>query len=258
MAEEQRHSKGTGVGWKVHVARLLFILLLAAGVGLYYYSQDYYRPSAVAEGALQGNAAILFEEVRRGDLVFAPVNATKGVILYPGGKVSERAYGHLARQMAEEGYQTVILRMPLKLAILGQNRAAWHMEENPHIEEWVLVGHSLGGVAAAGFTARNPEKVTGLVLLAAYPAGSTDLTGYGGTVHSLVGDRDNIVDLERLAAAQGQLPASTVHRSIPGGNHGSFANYGLQEGDLMAEIGYEAQQQVVLESIRVILGGEGE
>lgn len=53
--------------------------------------------------------------------------------------------------------------MPLNIAFLGANKAAEIIESHPEISIWAIGGHSLGGVAAAEFTANNPN-IDALVL----------------------------------------------------------------------------------------------
>lgn len=233
--------------WIDRMIRVLIIVVIFAGVGVYIYADDYYRPSLTAEEALTSGSGITYEELG-GDLVFTPLNPEGGVVIYPGGRVSERAYGYLGRKIASLGYKTVIIKAPLKLSILS-NYAAEPYVADEKIKDWVIVGHSLGGVSASRFVKKNPEKIKGLVLLAAYPDGSTDLSLSRFKIFSLVGDKDLIIDYDQLSEAQKRLPKLTYGQIIRGGNHSSFANYGAQDGDSLADIGYEEQQQFVLDAV---------
>ena len=69
-------------------------------------------------------------------IVFTPVNIqpTTGLIFYPGGRVDYRSYAPALRQIAEEGYLVVLVRMPLNLAVFGADSAADVIEANPQIE----------------------------------------------------------------------------------------------------------------------------
>ncbi|SFN72422.1 alpha/beta hydrolase [Proteiniclasticum ruminis] len=231
------------------IVRILLILVIFMGVGFYVYARDYYRASMVAEGALVSGDGITFEEVK-GDLVFTPSSPKGGVVIYPGGRVSERAYGHLARKIAALGYKTVIVKVPFKLSILENNAAKSYVnEEMP----WVLIGHSLGGVSASSFAQKNQDTVDGLILLASYPAGNTDLSSAPFPVYSLVGDKDQVVDFESLQEAQDRLPKSFEGVVIRGGNHASFGNYGIQKGDSLPDISFDDQQQYVLDALLEIL-----
>lgn len=234
------------------VVRVLVILLIFSGVGLYIYADDYYRPSLTAEEALVSSTSMTFEEVG-GDLILTPENPKGGVVIYPGGKVSERAYGYLAGKIAAMGYKTVIIKAPLKLSILSNQAAKGYVEEEG-IKDWVIMGHSLGGVSASRFVKKNPEKIKALILLAAYPDGNTDLRGSSFKVYSLVGDKDGVIDYGKLKDGEARLPSGFEGVIIPGGNHSSFANYGVQEGDQLPDIGYEDQQQYILDILLEVFG----
>jgi predicted esterase len=238
--------KKTG-GWKIRLVQVLVVLLAFAGVGVYIYAQDYYRASVTALEAIEA------ENLVDGDLVYGRADATKGVIIYPGGKVDEKAYAYLAKSISDLGYETVVLKMPLKLAILGGNRAKKHIQSREGIEEWVIIGHSLGGVAAAGFIEKNPEKIGGMVFMGSYPTEGTYLGDNGISIYSFVGTEDRIVNQEALLASIDTLGEFGQLVEIPGGNHSYYANYGNQENDGSASIGYAEQQQYILDAVSEIL-----
>lgn len=233
--------------WIYGIAKVLFILMVFIGVGFYIYMDDYYRPSVTALSALQPVQGIDYSD-ENGDLVFTPENPIGGVVLYPGGRVSEKAYGLLGSRIAAMGYKTVIIKAPLKLSILSNQAAKKYVEEEG-ISEWVIAGHSLGGVSASRFVLKNPDKIEALVLLAAYPDGGADLSDVEFKVYSLIGTKDAIIDMAKVKEARVRLPESTVKVDIRGGNHSSFANYGVQEGDSLPDIGYDEQQNFVLDVI---------
>lgn len=233
-------------GWKLRLLQVLVVLIVFAGVGIAIYAQDYYRASVTALEAIEeGN-------IVDGDLVYGQEDATRGVIIYPGGKVDEKAYAYLAKSLSDLGYEAVVLKMPLKLAILGGNKARKYIEGSERIEEWVVIGHSLGGVAAAGFIEKNPEKIEGMVFMGSYPTENTDLRDNGIDIYSLIGTEDRIVNREAFLAAIEALGESVELVEIPGGNHSYYANYGNQENDGAASIGYAEQQQYILDAVTEI------
>jgi len=224
--------------------RLVIIILIFTGVGIYIYSEDYYRASVIAEKAMVSEGNVTFSIVN-GDLIFTPENPKGGVVIYPGGKVSERVYAYLANKISKMGYKTVILKVPLKLSILNNNKAKKYVGDEA-IKDWVIIGHSLGGVSASMVTKKYPDKIKALVLLASYPSSNTNLADAPFKVYSLVGEKDTIIDRIALSNANQRLPETTIHMDILGGNHSSFANYGVQDGDSLPDIGYEEQQQFIL------------
>lgn len=242
VSKRKRRSKATLATLKV-----IFVLVVFGAVGGYIWSSDYYRASVTALEALESG-----EVSERGDIVFDIEGSDKGVIIYPGGKVDEKAYALLAKSISEQGYDAYVAKMPLRLAILGIGRAERIMEENSEVTEWVIIGHSLGGVAASRYIVKDPEGVKGLVLLASYPDEKTDLAAAGIKVQSLIGTEDRIVDRAAFGAADVRLGKDYVKVEVPGGNHSYFANYGVQEGDGEATIGYGIQQSLVLKAVSEI------
>jgi pimeloyl-ACP methyl ester carboxylesterase len=221
----------------------LAVVLLLLSVGFLLYAQIVTAaPEPVALAALESDDQV---EVSDGKwITFSPRAAppTTGLILYPGGFVDPRAYAPVARQIAAAGYQVVISKMPLNLAVLGANRASEVMAAYPHIENWAVGGHSLGGAMAAQYASRNPDTVDALILWAAYPSSGIDLSQRDLVAVSIYGTRDGLVSQEDIDVSRGQLPPITRFVPIEGGNHAQFGSYGAQEGDSSPEISAEEQQ----------------
>lgn len=188
-------------------------------------------------------------------LSFTPQKNVKdtGLIFYPGGKVDYHAYAPYAHELARNGYTVVIVRMPLNLAVLGWNKANDVISDHPEIENWVIGGHSLGGAMAAHFVNEVPGQISGLLLLAAYPAGSDDLTAYTGSVLSVSANLDGLATPENIDASRVLLPPQTQWLQIQGGNHAGFGYYGDQKGDNQAKITREEQQRLLLEGTLTFL-----
>ncbi len=188
-------------------------------------------------------------------LIFRPEGGapTVGLILYPGGRVDFRAYAPTAQAIAEQGYFVALVRMPLNLAVFDPDAAAEVIAAYPEIEHWAVGGHSLGGAMAAHFAATHPGSVDGLVLWAAYPASSDDLSRSGLRVVSISASLDGLSTPEKIAASRPLLPADTVWVTIEGGNHAQFGWYGPQPGDAPAAITREKQQaQIVAATVALL------
>ena len=95
---------------------------------------------------------------------------TAGVIIYPGAFVEPRSYAPAAHALAEEGFFVAIVPMPLGVAILGGYRADDVISAQPEVTDWVIAGHSLGGVMAARYAADHPDAVEGAWLIAIRPS----------------------------------------------------------------------------------------
>jgi len=188
--------------------------------------------------------------------VFSPSTGepTAGLVLYPGARVDPRAYAPAAHTLAQEGYLVVIAPMPLNLAILAPDRAADVMTAFPEIDRWAVGGHSLGGAMAARFAYQNPDTVQRLVLWAAYPASTDDLSGLPLAVTSIYGTRDGLTTGAKITASRALLPGDTRWVVIEGGNHAQFGWYGPQPGDGTATVSREEQQrQIVAATLELLL-----
>ena len=236
------------------VKRWWWVLLIApllAGGGFVIWAESTPSPMPEAVAALETPARS--DEVlvtTRRWIVFRPIDGdpTAGLILYPGGRVASEAYAPTARAIADRGYLVVVVPMPLNLAVFAPDRAEDVLAAFPALGRWAVGGHSLGGAMAARFAHRHPSAVDGLVLWAAYPAGSDDLSGRDLAVVSIYGTRDGLATPEKLEASRPLLPAQTRWVAIEGGNHAQFGWYGAQNGDNPATISREAQTRQVVEA----------
>lgn len=151
------------------------------------------------------------------------------IVFYPGGLVAPDAYlykmGQVAAALKADLY---IIKPPFNAAIFRVNAAAKIIADHRLREVWVGA-HSLGGIAAARFTADNLAIVTGLFLFGSYS--DQDLTGFQGEVVSLMGLNDQIINRDNYEAAKANLPPQAVIIEQTELNHSDFGNYGRQQGD---------------------------
>lgn len=227
------------------VRRLLIgvtALLAAAAFAAVVWIATPYPPHDEAFRALSSSATLEFADT--GDaLVFRPVEPARGgLVFYPGGRVDFRAYAPLARRIAEYGYLVAIPKMPLGLAVLDADAAARIIAAEPEVASWSVGGHSLGGAMAARFAQENIRDVDCLVLLAAYPPSSTDLSASGIRVLSIRGTEDGLISPLEIDESRARLPRDSRFVVVPGGNHAGFGSYGPQRGDGTATLPAAAQQ----------------
>ena len=234
--------------------RIMTVVIIAAVVvcaGLFYVN-DFYKATETATRAMLGSETVIVQETE--DYYLFSENPAisyvgpadgKGIIFYPGGKVDEKAYAPLLLKLAEQGYDVYLVKMPAKLAIFGMNAAADIMEKETQVEEWTMMGHSLGGAMAASFSAKHDEQVDALVLLAAYS--TEDITDLEIDVYSIYGSEDKVLNMEKYEEYRSNLPDDMVEAVIDGGNHAYYAHYGEQDGDGEAWITREEQQETVLD-----------
>ncbi len=235
------------------ITSMSIVIVVALGIFAWLtYAKDYYKATDTAKKAMLGTATIEVVE-EEGYYVFSktPLSSYlgkgegKGIVFYPGGKVDEKAYAPMLLELAQEGYEVYLVKMPAKLAIFGMNAAEDIFEEASHIEEWTMMGHSLGGAMAASFSASHDEEVEALVLLAAYS--TENLNGLEIDVYSFYGSEDKVLNMEKYDTYRENLPENVVEEVIEGGNHANYAHYGAQEGDGEASITREEQQECVLD-----------
>lgn len=184
---------------------------------------------------------------------FAPENtaATTGLIIYPGAKVEPEAYAPLANKIAQAGYEVIITPMPLNFAIFDSNAADEVISKFPNIKNWVISGHSLGGVMAAKYASEN-SNIKGVIFYASYPQGD-ELKDSNIEVASIYGSLDGVANLDKIVGSKDLLPTSTTFVEIIGGNHAQFGSYGDQSGDNAAEISVDEQiEQAANASIELL------
>lgn len=219
------------------------ILIIIGGCAVYL--GDYYRADNQAIGAFMQESTIPSES--DGALVFEPENATEGFIFYPGGKVEYTAYIPLMQSLCDRGVLCVLVEMPFNLAVLDVNAAEGIQEKYPHIDDWYIGGHSLGGSMAAAYLADNTDDYEGLVLLGSYS--TADLSNTDLDVLSLYGSEDKVMNAEKYAEYKPNLPDSMTEIVIDGGCHAYFGMYGPQEGDGIPVVTNEEQIELTAEYI---------
>jgi dienelactone hydrolase len=238
---------------------LLPLMLILIFGGFVIWASTAAAPMPEALAALQSDSQVQVETDPW--LIFRPVgdDPAVGLVLYPGARVDPRAYAPAARALAQEGYLVVIAPMPLNLAIFAPDQAAEVMAAFPGVDRWALGGHSLGGAMSARFAYQNPDAVQGLVLWAAYPASTDDLSSHSLAVTSIYGTRDGLATGDKIAASRPLLPLDTSWVAIEGGNHAQFGWYGSQSGDNTATISREEQQdQIVAATLSLLAGLAGQ
>ncbi len=224
---------------KIGIILLIIIVVIIGAFGVYV--GNYYKADDVAQA--------IYEENQK-SLEFLGSDKSVGFIIYPGGKVDEVAYVRLAKLLNDEGYTAVVAKFPFNIGFMGINKADAIISEHSDIEKWYIVGHSLGGVTAGVYANENAEKLDGLVFLSSYS--TEDLKDTELEVLSLKGSNDTVLNAqgydEALANYDKEINGFT-EVIIEGGNHAGYANYGIQEGDGTNDIGYEAQQKIVVDEI---------
>ncbi|GCE49968.1 alpha/beta hydrolase [Thermosporothrix hazakensis] len=232
--------------WRLALLVMLF-LLLGVTIALVIWLRPY-AASADAMAALHTTPGVTVTQNDEMISFLPSTRARVGLIFYPGAKVDPAAYAITMHALAEDGYATFILKMPLNIALLAENRADDVIAAHPEIAVWAVGGHSLGGVAASDYAA-NHGKIRGLLLFASYPNGDLSHRSHL-QVLSVSGSHDGLATPDKIAAAKHLLPVTTRYIVIQGGIHSYFGDYGVQDGDGQPTITRsQARTQIIAASL---------
>lgn len=221
------------------ICGIIVALIFATAIIFFVYASDYYRADETALQVYETGIENGTIEVQDNLYILYPETSNSlGIIFYPGAKVEAIAYIPLLQQLADEGFTVVLVEMPFNFAFFNVNGANDVFEiEELVVDEWYMMGHSLGGGMASSYASDNQDLIDGLILIGAYVYGDypTDeaLTIYGSFNDNL---EENIDYTDNIVL-------------IDGGNHAQFGNYGAQEGDPEATITDVEQQEITVEAI---------
>lgn len=227
---------------KFIVPLVILALIIVAGA---WYVNDYYHSDVDIEAYADSGGPVEVREID-GGLFLDGEGDSEAVIFYPGAKVEYTAYLPLFYDLAEQGVDCFLVKMPFNLAFLGINKADDIMSAYDY-EHWYLSGHSLGGAMAASYASGHLDALDGLILLAAYPTKDLKAKDFG--VLSVYGSEDGVVNRDKLAEGRQWMPDDFTELCIEGGNHAWFGDYGEQKGDGKATISRKEQQDQTVTAI---------
>lgn len=230
--------------WQKRLLWVIGVVTALILVGLFYLKTITYTPTTTAIEAAEKATN------EDGVLFFKGEEKKPALIFYQGALVENTSYSLWAEKVAEAGYSVYLVKEPLNLAVLGQNKAESVISAN-HLTSYVIGGHSLGGVMASRFAAEQKDSHApkGVFFLASYPDEKGSISNFTGQVLSLTGSVDGVLNWEAYNEAKQFLPKQTVFQEIEGGNHAGFGSYGEQKGDKPAQINNEEQQEAVAQHL---------
>ncbi len=201
------------------------------------YFGNYYSYGSHAKKAMRGTDTVKVKD-EDGIIFFDGPGDQKAMIFYPGARVATEAYAPLMLRLAEGGMDTFLVDMPLHFANFGSERASEVLAKYSY-DEFIIGGHSLGGVVASQYLSEHPDKLSGIVLLASYP---TVKIPDDKKFLSVLGSSDGVISAKRYEESKQYWPKDNSHDYlIFGGNHSGFGNYGKQDGDKDASIRNKTQ-----------------
>ena len=208
------------------------------------YTEIYYHADSVALASLETDNSVSVTRTGYGWFFDGP-SEENALIFYPGAKIEEEAYAPLLHQLAGQGMDVCLVKMPFRLAFFGIDKADTVIRELDY-ENWYVGGHSLGGAMAADYAVRHGDRLTGVILLAAYPTKKLD---DHLSMISIYGSEDGVLNMDKLSKGRQYAPALLYEYVIEGGNHAQFGDYGKQKGDGAATVSAAEQHRQTVDHI---------
>lgn len=234
---------------KKQALKALLILSTCIVVCFFVWLSDSYLPTSEAKLYLKSDSHVEVK-IDKNITVFTPKSYTPdtGIILYPEERVDAKAYSKMCNMIASNGYKVVAVDMPFNFAVFGKNEAKKIIQQNEDIDNWVIVGDSLGGAVASDYVKSNLNKIRGIVFISSYPS-DYYLKEVNMNVLSIWGSKDGVLKYQKLIDAKEKLPQNTIYSEIEGANHSQFADYGTYKGDDDALISSDEQKLKTVETI---------
>lgn len=188
-------------------------------------------------------------------ITFKPAVDTLGIglLFYPGALVDPDAYVPLVRELAETGYEAIIVKVPFRLDVQGWQKEKVFANTLARLEQedkdWVLAGHSRGARRALEFVNQYEDQLAGLILVGTSHPRENDHSGMRIPVAKVYASNDGLASQAEVEQYRSNLPGHTKWVLIEGGNHAQFGWYGRQFGDDKATISREEQQEKLLEAV---------
>jgi pimeloyl-ACP methyl ester carboxylesterase len=214
----------------------------------------------VREDVLQSSASVTVAQSDESIGFFPSPDTQQAALAFlPGALVDPDAYTPMARRLAERGYAVVIVKVPMRLALLEsqeeevRTRLKELLERDDRQHRWILGGHSRGGAMAADFAGDDPAPWSGLLLVGTSHPRERDLSELPLPVTKVFGSEDGLASEAEVRQFSGNLPSGTQWVRIAGGNHAQFGWYGRQLGDDKATISRSEQQRRLVEAVEQML-----
>ena len=231
------------MGKKLKISILVIVLAFIIVAGVYVHTN--YQPTETALAYLNGTRDVNVTNVTTGLFLDGPGNDT-ALIFYPGAKVEYTAYLPMFTQIASEGVDCYLVKMPINFAFLGIDSADSIINESNYAH-YFMCGHSLGGVMAGEYV-NHSSKVDGLILICSYLEKPVNVP-----VLSIYGSDDTVMNMDNYNKSKSMIVNNFTEFIVAGGNHAHWGNYGEQSEDSPSHISAEDQQkQGVDEIIRFI------
>lgn len=256
MSDQSENSKS---GWPKRRRRIVACFFMCWSIIVFGVLFNQFRTQGVDPILWRDNAKSKVID-RSDSLQFQPVSPKElGLLFFCGSGVEAEAYASLLRPIADNGYPTIIVRLPGRFAMLpGQKDQSLDVAESlisrtQTVKRWVISGHSLGAALSCRLVLRSPQICSGLVLVATTHPKEDDLSTLTIPVTKIYGTKDGVAPRAKVEAHRHLLPLATDWVLLEGANHSQFGNYGHQLQDGTASISRETQQSIARQKILEML-----
>lgn len=226
--------------------------------GLMFIAWMFYSMQAkeVDERLLSERYALTIEQKHDYYLLTPQNGYSEVLVFFPGAMVQAKAYLPLLSEIAAQGVQVWLIRMPFRMATFGYKKPIELGLLRDSNKIYTLAGHSQGAKMAAQFALEYPTYIDRLILIATTHPRDFSLHDISIPVLKVYGSRDGVASMQDILQNASLLPETTEYINIEGGNHSQFGHYGPQLGDYNATISREVQQSQTADAvIRFILSG---
>lgn len=225
---------------------ILLLPLLCVIIYSYLYFKERYHATEYALNYIKSTDEVKVYNEKSAYFFDGP-GTDKAFIFYQGAKIDEEAYAGIMHDLAKNGIDCYLAKMPLRFAFMNVNAASDIIKNSKnHYDKWYIGGHSLGGAIAAIYTASHRDDIDGLAMFASY---SIKQIPDKIKVLSFISSNDKVLNWKKYKENLKNLPNNYTEILIKGGNHGNFGDYGIQKKDGESDITKEEQHQQIVETI---------
>ena len=147
---------------------ITLIIILITAYFIYAKSKARFGDKKSIEKYLSKFNDITITKLGKDNLIFKGPNAKAAFIFYPGGFIDQYAYEPLMAALAHRGIMCIIHKSSPIPPFLAYNDSDGIKNKFPEIKNWLIGGHSLGGVCSSFYVSKHLNDFKGLVLLGAY------------------------------------------------------------------------------------------
>jgi len=239
---------------KIGIVVLALVVLVIGGQAVLYIYDGH---PLTETGQFMSGADFAVSEGDDGSFVFRPTNPNgRGIVVMHGALIKPRSYANTAAFFARRGYTVFLPYGGLtRLPINAVDDAAARLAELG-IDEWYLIGHSMGGMAALELQRRDAADVRAAAL---WGSGMPfDYTDVDVPLLFLWADDDGILTAERMESVKKKLPRATRYVTVEGGNHRNFAMYSHQFFDNEGTLDWREQIELANETTAAFFAAAAE